>query len=243
MRVDLVTIFPEMFEAVLGTSILKRACRSGALTVQVHDLRQWSPDRRHWKVDDRPYGGGPGMVMRPEPFFAAVEAIAQQRVDTHNQQPATSNQPRVVLLSPQGQRLTQAVADRLSRQSWLILLCGHYEGVDERVRQALAHEELSIGDYVLTGGELPAMVVLDAVARLVPGVLGDAASSRDDSFTGGRLEYPQYTRPRDYRGMTVPEVLLSGDSRAITVWRELAAWQRTRQQRPDLVGGCRGQSP
>ena len=236
MRIDVVTIFPEMFDAVLGASILKRALARGTVTIQVHELRQWSPDRKHFKVDDRPYGGGPGMVMRPEPFFEAVEALTRDN-------PSTT--PRVVLMSPQGTPLTQAVAQRLSGEAHLVLLCGRYEGVDERVRQALVHEEISIGDYVVTGGELPAMVVLDAVVRLVPGVLGDETSVHEESFNGSLLEYPQYTRPRAFRGMTVPDVLLSGDARAIAVWRQLTAWSRTRQRRPDLVrealGGCHGQ--
>ncbi len=236
MRIDVLTIFPGMFDAVLGASILKRAIARGLLAVQVHDLRSWSPDRKHFKVDDRPYGGGPGMVMRPEPFFSGVEAIRAAS-------PTTT--PRVVLLTPQGKTLTQVVARRLSKQAHLILLCGHYEGVDERVRQGLVDEELSIGDYVVTGGELPAMVVVDAVARLIPGVLGDATSSGEESFSGVPLEYPQYTRPPEYRGMAVPEVLRSGDAKAITVWRQLTAWQRTRRRRPDLVrpflGGRHGQ--
>ena len=225
MRVDIVTIFPTMFTPVLRTSILKRAIAKRAVAVKVHDLRRWSPDRKHRKVDDRPYGGGPGMVMRPEPFFAAVEAITKAR----------KLKPRVMLLSPQGTTLTQAVAQRLSRERHLILLCGHYEGVDERVRQHLADEELSIGDYVLTGGELPAMVLLDAVARLVPGVLGDDTSTHDESFSEPLLEYLQYTRPQAFRGMAVPEVLLSGDAKAIEVWRQLSAWSGTRRRRPDLI--------
>ena len=237
MRIDVATIFPSMFDAVLGASIVKRAVAGGSVTIRIHDLRTWSPDPKHRKVDDRPYGGGPGMVMRPEPFFGAVEAIRAES-------PTTT--PRVVLLSPQGTPFTQAVAQRLSQEAHLVLLCGHYEGVDERVRAALVQEELSIGDYVLTGGELPAMVVLDAVVRLVPGVLGDPASLDDESFRRPLLEYPQYTRPREYRGLSVPEVLLSGDAKAIDVWRQLAAWQRTHQQRPDLVqtyfeGGDHGQ--
>ena len=238
MRIDIVTIFPTMFDAVLGASILKRACVSGALTAQAHDLRRWSPDRKHLKVDDRPFGGGPGMVMRPEPFFAAVEELQGQGAGGKGQE-----RPRVILLSPQGERFTQETARRLAQIPWLILLCGRYEGVDERVREALVDEELSIGDYVLTGGELPAMVVLDAVARLIPGVLGDARSPREESFSRWLLEYPQYTRPREFRGMAVPKVLLSGDAHAVAVWRELAAWRRTRQQRPDLFKANRCQAP
>lgn len=236
MRIEVLTIFPAMFEAVLGTSILKRAIAGGALTVHVHDLRRWSPDRKHRKVDDRPYGGGPGMVMRPEPFYAAVEALKTKAAK------AKGPKPRVILLTPQGQRLGQAAVQRLATHQHLILLCGHYEGVDERVR-TLADDELSIGDYVVTGGELPAMVVIDAVARLVPGVLGDATSAVNESFSGPLLEYPQYTRPRVFRRMAVPEILLSGDAKKIDVWRQLAAWKRTRQRRPDLTtkaGDCHG---
>ena len=226
MRIDVVTIFPEMFDGVLGASILKRAIAARRLTVRVHDLRRWSPDRKHRKVDDRPYGGGPGMVMRPEPFFAAVAALKAKA--------ARGTRPRVVLLTPQGARLTQPTVQRLARAKHLILLCGHYEGVDERVR-ALADDELSIGDYVLTGGELPAMVVLDAVARFVPGVLGHPDSAHEESFSDSLLEYPQYTRPRVFRRKAVPDVLLSGDAKAIAEWRQTAAWSRTRQRRPDLL--------
>ena len=227
MRIDVLTIFPGMFDGVLGASILKRAIAAKRLTVRVHDLRRWSPDRKHRKVDDRPYGGGPGMVMRPEPFFAAVAALKTKA--------ARGATPRVVLLTPQGTRLSQPVVRRLARAKHLILLCGHYEGVDERVREGLADEELSIGDYVLTGGELPAMVLLDAVARFVPGVLGHPESAYDESFSDSLLEYPQYTRPRVFRRKAVPDVLLSGDAKAIAAWRQSAAETRTRERRPDLL--------
>ena len=226
MRIDVLTIFPGMFDGVLGASILKRAIAAKRLTVRVHDLRRWSPDRKHRSVDDRPYGGGPGMVMRPEPFFAAVAALKAKA--------ARGAKPRVVLLTPQGTRLTQPGVRRLARVKHLILLCGHYEGVDERVR-TLADEECSIGDYVLTGGELPAMVLLDAAARFVPGVLGHPESARDESFSEGWLEYPQYTRPRVFRRKAVPDVLLSGDAKAIAAWRQSAAETRTRSRRPDLI--------
>jgi tRNA (guanine37-N1)-methyltransferase len=213
-----------MFPPVLGTSILKRAISKKVLAVQVHDLRRWSRDK-HKKVDDRPYGGGPGMVMRPEPFFDAVDDL----------QRSEKAKPHVVLLSPQGEKLTQSKAQELSKHPWLILLCGHYEGVDERVRAGLAKEEISIGDYVLTCGELPAMVLIDAVARLLPGSLGDESSREEESFHGNLLEYPQYTRPEEYRGMRVPEVLLRGDHGEISRWRTLGSLRKTYKNRPDLM--------
>src|SRR3989442_9858999 len=200
MRVDIVTIFPEAF-APLDLSILRRARERGLLEVVVWDLREFTTDR-HRQVDDSPFGGGAGMVMKPEPFFAAVEAIRAAA-------PGTS--PRVILTSPQGERLTHAVARRLADESHLVLLCGHYEGIDERVHEGLATDEISIGDYVLTGGELPAMVIVDAVASFIPGVVGDVRSVAVDSFAEGLLDYPQYTRPAEFRGMRVPDVLLSGD--------------------------------
>ena len=229
MRVDVLTIFPEMFQPVLGASILKRAVSKGVAAIQVHDLRQWSRDK-HKKVDDRPYGGGPGMVMKPEPFFDAVD-------DLKKQGSAKDSAPHVVLMSPRGRQLTQAVAQKLSEKPWLILLCGHYEGVDERVLLGLAQEEISIGDYVLTCGELPAMVLIDSVVRLLPGCLGDDQSPHDESFYGNLLEYPQYTRPEEFRGMRVPAELLSGDQARITEWRKLQALRRTLADRPDLFHG------
>ena len=224
MRVDVLSIFPEMFAPVLGSSILKRAIAKGVLSVSVHDLRRWSRDK-HKKVDDRPYGGGPGMVMKPEPFFDAVDDLKRQ----------ADAVPHVVLLSPQGDRLTQKKVEQFSREAWLLLLCGHYEGVDERVRIGLADEEVSIGDYVLTCGELPAMVLIDSVARLLPGALGDPRSVQEESFQGALLEYPQYTRPEEYRGFRVPEVLLSGDHTGVERWRALEAMRRTHKKRPDLM--------
>jgi tRNA (guanine37-N1)-methyltransferase len=226
LRIDVLTIFPEMFAPVLGASILKRAAEKGVVEVNVHDLRDWSRDK-HKKVDDHPYGGGPGMVMKPEPFFDAVDDLRKKG----------AGKPHVVLLSPQGKKLTQAEAERLSGIPWLVLLCGHYEGVDERVKAGLADEELSIGDYVLTCGELPAMVLIDSIVRLLPGSLGDEASTVDESFSGNLLEYPQYTRPPEYRGMRVPDVLLSGDFPRITEWRKLQALRRTADKRPDLIHG------
>ena len=214
-----------MFPPVLGSSILARAAKKKVLRVRVHDLRDWSNDK-HRKVDDRPYGGGPGMVMRAEPFFLAVEQLKKK---------SGGLKPHVVLLSPQGRKLTQKKAEALAQKSWLVLLCGHYEGVDERVREALADEELSIGDYVLTCGELPAMVLIDSVVRLLPGALGDERSAAEESFSGNLLEYPHYTRPADFRGMRVPDVLLSGDASRVAEWRRLQSLRRTRAQRPDLA--------
>jgi tRNA (guanine37-N1)-methyltransferase len=221
VRIDVVTLFPAMFPAVLGESMLRVARDKDLVTITVRDLRDYTDDR-HRVADDYPFGGGGGMVLKPAPLFAAVEAL--RGPDT-----------RVVLLCPQGPVLDQAGAGRLARERHLVLLCGHYEGVDERVRTHLVDEELSIGDYVLTGGELPAMVVLDAVVRLVPGVLGDPGGMARDSFAAGRLEYPQYTRPAEFRGLAVPEVLLSGDHGRIAAWRRREALRRTVARRPDLL--------
>lgn len=238
MRIDVLTLFPGMFPPVLGSSILSRAASKGVVRVGVHDLRDWST-AKHRKVDDRPYGGGPGMVLRAEPFFLAVEELTKgsrmKDEGCRERRKKGSPSPYVVLLSPQGQRFTQRKARALARKPWLVLLCGHYEGVDERVRRGLADEDLSVGDYVLTCGELPAMVVIDSVVRLLPGSLGDERSAADDSFTGNLLEHPQYTRPANFRGMRVPDVLLSGDAPRIAEWRRLQALRRTRAQRPDLM--------
>ncbi len=225
MRIDVLTIFPEMFPPVLGSSILARASAKKVFRVRVHDLRDWSNDK-HRKVDDRPYGGGAGMVMRADPFFLAVEALKKE---------CRSVKPHVILLSPQGQKLTQRKVEALSKKPWLVLLCGHYEGVDDRVRKKLATEELSIGDYVLTCGELPAMVLIDSVARLLPGSLGCERSAAEESFSDDLLEYPQYTRPAEFRGMRVPDVLLSGDAPKVAEWRRLQSLRRTRLKRPDLM--------
>ncbi len=224
MRVDVLTIFPEMFRGPLDVSIVGRARAEGHLELHVHDLREHARDR-HRLTDDYPFGGGSGMVMKPEPFFQAFDALA----------PGWPGRPWVVLLSPQGERLTQRKAVELSGRPFLCLLCGRYEGIDERVREGLVDEEISIGDYVLTGGELPAMVLIDAVARLLPGVLGSPASVAEESFTGGLLEYPQYTRPRVFRGMAVPDVLLSGDHGAVRRWRRKQSLCRTALRRPDLL--------
>jgi tRNA (guanine37-N1)-methyltransferase len=215
-----------MLAPVLGESILKRAQESGVVSIAVHDLRQWTDDR-HRTTDDEPYGGGAGMVMKPQPFFAAVEALRCA--------PEAKCREEVVLLSPQGQRFDQAMAADLSHRDHLILLCGHYEGVDERVREHLATRVISIGDYVLTGGELPALVVVDAVTRLLPGALGAQEGAAADSFSDGLLEHPHYTRPAEFRGWKVPEVLLSGNHEQIRRWRRKESLRRTRRLRPDLV--------
>ena len=227
MRVDIITIFPKMFEPVLNESIIKRAQKKGKVKIYIHNLRDYSQDK-HRKVDDRTFGGGSGMVMNPEPIFRAVEAIMLQASGFRLQ-------AKVILLCPQGERLTQKVAKRLVKYKHLILLCGHYEGIDERVRAYLADEELSIGDYVLTGGELPAMVLVDCLVRLLPGVLGDKNSLKFESFKDNLLEYPQYTRPANFRGMKVPAILLSGDHKKIEIWRKKESIKRTKQRRPDLL--------
>ncbi len=222
MKVDVLTLFPAMFAGPLDESIIRRARESGRLELAVHDLRGWTHDR-HRTVDDEPYGGGPGMLLKPEPVFEAVEELADEET-------------RVILMTPQGRPFKQAQARDLTASPHLLLVCGSYEGFDERIR-TLAHEELSIGDYVLTNGALPAMVVIDAVTRLLPGVLGDDASSAEESFSEDTLEYPQYTRPAEYRGLKVPEVLLSGHHAEIEKWRSEQAEERTRKRRPELLKG------
>ena len=221
MKIDVLTLFPGMFPGPLDESIIKRACESGRLRLGIRDLRDYTHDR-HRKVDDRPFGGGPGMLMKPEPLFEAVEALRGEKT-------------RVILTSPAGRPFRQEIAQELAGEEHLLLVCGSYEGFDERVRECLADDELSIGDYVLTNGALPAMVIIDAVTRLLPGVLGDDESSVDESFSDGLLEYPQYTRPAEFRGMNVPEVLLSGDHAVIERWRREQARMRTGQRRPDLL--------
>ena len=223
MRIDVVTLFPGMFSGPLSESMLRVAQERGGVKIRVVDLRGYT-EGRHRVADDYPFGGGGGMVLKPEPIFRAVEALR-------------GPETRVVLLCPQGVTFTQAAALRLAREPHLVLLCGHYEGVDERVRIHLVDEEISIGDYVLTGGELPALVVMDAVVRLVPGVLGNAGAAGNDSFAAGRLDHPQYTRPTEFRGMAVPEVLLSGDHARIADWRRREAFRRTAERRPDLLEG------
>lgn len=227
MKVDIVTIFPKMVQAPLAEGIVGRAIGRGLIDVGVHDLRDFTTDR-HRVVDDVPFGGGPGMVLKPEPVFAAVEAIVAQR---------GAGTRAIILTSPDGDRLTHGVAARLSALEHLVILCGRYEGVDERVREHLATDVISIGDYVLSGGELPAVVIVDAVARLLPGVVGDQTSvSRDTFAAGGMLDYPQYTRPADFRGYRVPAVLLSGHHAEIEKWRRERALERTQKHRPDLLG-------
>jgi len=227
MRIDIVTIFPKMFEPILNESIIKRSQNKGKVKIHIHDLRDYTADK-HRKVDDRTFGGGSGMVMNPQPIFAAVEAIKGK---TRNLRVKT----KVILLCPQGERLSQKVCKRIAKYKHMILICGHYEGVDERVRQHLVDEEISIGDYVLTGGELPAMVLVDSVVRLIPGVLGDKNSLNFESFEANLLEYPQYTRPANFRGMVVPVVLLSGDHTKIEEWRRKQAFERTELRRPDIL--------
>ncbi|MCX7598208.1 MAG: tRNA (guanosine(37)-N1)-methyltransferase TrmD [Armatimonadetes bacterium] len=222
MVVDVVTLFPEYFSGPLNCSVLARAQVAGALRVRLWNLRDFTPDK-HGKVDDTPYGGGPGMVLRPEPFFAAVAALAPPEGTP------------VILLTPQGEPLTQRRAAALAKQERIVVLCGHYEGVDERVRGRLATEELSIGDYVLSGGEPAALVLIDAVARLLPGVLGNEASPEEESFSTGLLEYPQYTRPAEYAGLEVPEVLRRGHHAEVRRWRRKEALRRTYLRRPELL--------
>jgi tRNA (guanine37-N1)-methyltransferase len=221
VKIDVLTLFPAMFAGPLDESIVKRAREAKLLDLKIHNLRDWTHDR-HKTVDDRPFGGGPGMLLKVEPLFEAIESL--QRETT-----------RVILLSPSGRKFDQSIARELAQSDDLLLVCGSYEGFDERVREALADDELSIGDYVLTNGALPAMVLIDAVARLLPGVLGDDESSHDESFSQGLVEYPQYTRPAEFRGMKVPEVLLSGNHAGIEKWRREQAKLRTEKQRPDLL--------
>ncbi|MDZ7620332.1 MAG: tRNA (guanosine(37)-N1)-methyltransferase TrmD [Patescibacteria group bacterium] len=226
MRFDVLTLFPEMFTSYLGQGILKLAIERGLVEVCLHNIRDWTFDRHH-SVDDRPFGGGPGMVMKAEPVIDCVEAVRGTAADVGH----------LVMLTPQGRRLSQPVVEQLAKHRRVLLLCGRYEGFDERIRMILQPDELSIGDYILNGGEVAAMVMIDAMIRLEPGVLGDEDSSQFDSFSGGRsgLEFAQYTRPRDYRGLAVPDVLLSGNHEAIARWREQDAQQRTRERRPDLA--------
>jgi tRNA (guanine37-N1)-methyltransferase len=221
MKIDVLTLFPAMFAGPLDESIIMRARKAGLLELKIHNLRDWTHDR-HKTVDDRPFGGGPGMLLKPEPIFEAVESL--QRAET-----------KVILLSPSGRKFDQSIARELAAEKDLLFITGHYEGFDERVRDALADDELSIGDYVLTNGALPAMVVIDAVARLLPGVLGDDESSREESFSAGLLEYPQYTRPAEFRGMRVPDVLVSGNHAEIENWRHEQAKSKTQARRPDLL--------
>jgi tRNA (guanine37-N1)-methyltransferase len=225
MHFDILTLFPQMFEGPFQESMVKRAIAQGLLSVAIHNIREHATDKHH-VTDDTPYGGGGGMVLKPEPIFQAVEAILGAG--------ATESVP-IVLLSPQGRLFTQTMAWELAAHARVMLICGHYEGVDERVRQSLVSDEVSIGDYVLTGGEIPAMVIVDAIARLIPGVLGDPKATLRDSHADGLLEHPQYTRPPVFRGHAVPEVLLSGNHAAVALWRRQQALRRTYERRPDLL--------
>lgn len=230
LRFDIITIFPEFFREAIDCGIVRRARNAGLVEIVAHDLRQWTTDKHH-VVDDRPFGGGDGMVLKPEPIFAAVEALtgAVRREDL-------PPQTRVVLLSAQGEVFSQRLAQELAQSDLrIVLLCGRYEGVDERVSEALVTDEISIGDYVLSGGEPAAMVMIDAVVRLLPGALGSETSALFESFSEGLLDYPQYTRPPDFRGMKVPEVLLSGNHAEIARWRKEVALEKTRRKRPDLL--------
>jgi tRNA (guanine37-N1)-methyltransferase len=224
MRIDVLTLFPEMFDGPLQASIMGRAIENGLVNVVLHNIRDYAEDKHH-VVDDYAFGGGPGMVMKPEPLFAAVEAASG----------LDAAKGHVVLLTPQGRLLTQRIGEELSQRERLILVCGHYEGVDERVREHLVDDEISIGDYVLSGGELPALVVIEAVARRLPGVLGSETSLAEDSHAQGLLEYPQYTRPAEFRSWTVPDVLLSGHHAQIAEWRRCQSVLRTARRRPDLL--------
>lgn len=222
MNIHVLSLFPDMFTGVFGASIMKKAQDKGAVSFSVTDIREFS-DNKHKQVDDYPYGGGAGMVLKPEPMFNAVEAIT------------AGKKPRILLMCPQGERFTQKKAEELAQEQELVFLCGHYEGYDERIREHLVTDEISIGDFVLTGGELAAMTVIDSVVRLLPGVLGQADSHIQDSFSTGLLEHPHYTRPADFRGMKVPDVLVSGNHAKIEKWREEQSLKRTFERRPDLL--------
>ena len=224
---EVITIFPGMIRGILEESIVARALRAGQVEVNFTDPRDFTTDR-HRSVDDKPYGGGPGMVFKPAPFFEAVESIEARRV-------APDERTRKILFTPQGRPLKQKDLRDLATSECILLLCGHYEGFDERIREGLGFEEISLGDYVLTGGEIPAMTVIDGVTRLLPGVLGNENSTESESFEEGLLEYPQYTRPAEYRGMKVPDVLLSGNHREIELWRQAESRRRTQQRRADLL--------
>jgi tRNA (guanine37-N1)-methyltransferase len=225
MRTDILTLFPNMFSGPFAESIIKRAIDRNLITIKIHNLRDWGSGKHH-VVDDYPFGGGTGMVMKPEPFFEAIESIKAE---------SASPSAPVVLLTPQGRVFNQDIAEELATLEQLILICGHYEGIDERVSEHLVNDEISIGDYVLTGGELAAMVVIDAVARLLPGVLGSEESAKDDSHTSGLLKYPQYTRPQTYRGWETPQILLSGNHAQIAKWRREQSILRTLKRRPELL--------
>ncbi len=232
MKIDVLTLFPAMIEGVTGSSILGKAQEKGVLEVRVTDFREFSTNK-HRTVDDYPYGGGGGMVLKPEPLFAAVESMTNPGVNEASE--TAKRKPRVILMCPQGERYTQRKAEELAKEEHLILVCGHYEGYDERIREHLITDELSLGDFVLTGGEIAALAVIDSVARLLPGVLGNESSAVTDSYSTGLLEYPHYTRPPDFRGWKVPDVLVSGDHAKIDEWRRRESLRRTLERRPDLL--------
>ncbi|WP_134700352.1 tRNA (guanosine(37)-N1)-methyltransferase TrmD [Ammoniphilus sp. YIM 78166] len=232
MRIDILTLFPEMFSGVLGSSILGKAAEKGVVEYHTLNFREFSVNK-HGQVDDYPYGGGAGMVLRPEPLFDAVESLQQDPV----------NKPRVILMCPQGERYTQQKAEELAKEEHLIFLCGHYEGYDERIRQHLITDEISVGDFILTGGELPAMTIIDSIVRLLPGALGNESSAHTDSFSTGLLEHPHYTRPAEFRGWKVPDVLVSGHHAKIAEWRKIESLKRTLQRRPDLLPSILEQEP
>jgi len=232
MKIDILTLFPEICRAPLNASMMKRAQKNGIVDLCVHNLRDWTQDKHHI-VDDAPFGGGQGMVMKPEPIFAAVEELRRQIAEKSKIEDRKS---KIVLMSPAGRRFDQQMAAQLSRESHLIIICGHYEGVDHRVIEHLVDLEISIGDYVLTNGAIAAVVLVDAIVRLLPGALGHQQSAADDSFSGELLEAPQYTRPAEFRGWKVPEVLLSGNHAEIEKWRKERAIKRTSENRPDLLG-------
>jgi tRNA (guanine37-N1)-methyltransferase len=232
MQFDIFTILPEVFPTYLDTSILKKARERGLIDIRIHNIRDYTRDKHH-TTDDTPYGGGGGMVMKAEPIFEAVESILGQKTD--QTPPALDPNIPIILLTPQGRVFNQTIAEELSQHKHIALLCGRYEGIDERIREHLITDQISIGDYVLTGGELPAMILIDAVSRLLPGVLGDPTGAADDSHSMGLLEYPHYTKPSDYRGWKVPDVLLSGDHAKIEKWRREQALLRTLNKRPDML--------
>jgi tRNA (guanine37-N1)-methyltransferase len=238
MQFEVFTLLPEVFPAYLESSILKRAAQRGLIDVRIHNIRDYTHDK-HNTTDDTPYGGGGGMVMKPEPVFEAIETVlglaSNPPSGTMQTQPETAPNIPIILLTPQGRVFDQHIAEELSGHERIALLCGRYEGVDERIREHLVTDEISIGDYVLTGGELPAMMIIDAISRLLPGVLGDPTGAEDDSHSMGLLEYPHYTKPSEYRGWKVPDILLSGDHRKIDLWRREQALVRTLNKRPDML--------
>jgi tRNA (guanine37-N1)-methyltransferase len=244
VKIDILTLFPDICRAPLGESIMKRAQENEIIDLRIHNLRDWTTDKHHI-VDDAPFGGGQGMVMKPEPIFAAVEDLRGSNQKASNAQHSTSNvqhsraancESKIILMSPAGRRFDQNMAMQLSQESHLIIVCGHYEGVDHRVIEHLVDLEISVGDYVLTNGAIAAVILVDAIVRLLPGALGHEQSAVNDSFNHGLLETPQYTRPAEFRGWKVPQVLLSGNHAEITKWREEQALKRTRENRPDLLG-------